>query len=125
MEMQSKSAKPFESWALVELMGHQRIAGLVTEAEIGGCKFVRVDVPEVASEQALTKFLGPASIYAITPVSEATARGLAKTINAAPVSIWDAQRLVDARRSLEAPVSASTREDDEETDDIDEDFDHA
>src|SRR5579859_3643818 len=33
----------FDQWALVELMGHQRIAGRVTEAEIGGSKFIHAD----------------------------------------------------------------------------------
>jgi hypothetical protein len=36
----------FDSWAVVELFGHQQIAGRVTEASIGGCSFLRVDVPD-------------------------------------------------------------------------------
>jgi hypothetical protein len=34
-----------EQWAIVEIFGHQRIAGRLTEQTIGGCSFVRVDVP--------------------------------------------------------------------------------
>jgi hypothetical protein len=33
----------FEEWALLELFGHQRLAGRVTEQQLGGASFVRVD----------------------------------------------------------------------------------
>jgi hypothetical protein len=110
-------AEGFDQWALVELMGHQRIAGRVTEAQIGGCKFVRVDVPESAGQMALTKYLGPSSIYAITPMSEETCRATARRIEAAPITAWDARRLVetmDKPKQIEAPESEDA---DEEADD--------
>ncbi len=94
----------FDQWALVELMGHQRIAGRVTEAEIGGCKFIRVDVPSVADRQPLTKYLGPASIYAITPIAEETATRLAARIEPEPITAWDARRLLE----LPKPPGSST-----------------
>jgi hypothetical protein len=111
--------KGFDEWALVELMGHQRIAGRVTEAEIGGCKFVRVDVPESDGRQPLTKFLGPASIYAITPMTEETAREVAGRIDSSPISAWDARRLVeieDKRKSLPSTVGNDIDPDDEDDD---------
>ena len=37
----------FECFALVEIFGHTRIAGKVTEQVIAGTGFVRVDVPEL------------------------------------------------------------------------------
>jgi hypothetical protein len=108
----------FDSWALVELMGHQRIAGRVTEAEIGGCKFIRVDVPAATFEnvetQALTKYLGPSSVYAITPVTEETARALARQIEAAPLSIWDARRLAKSLPATESPHYENEDDDGEE-----------
>lgn len=39
-------SEKFEQWAIVDLFGHTRIAGKVSEQVIGGCSFVRVDVPE-------------------------------------------------------------------------------
>ncbi len=40
-------ADKFEQFAIVELFGHQIIAGLVSEQVIGGQGFVRVDVPTI------------------------------------------------------------------------------
>lgn len=90
----SESAK-FDEWAIVEVMGHQRYAGKVTEQAIGGCNFVRVDVPRIEADgrnpeqQAFTKLLGQSSIFAITPVSEAVARHVAAQMRAAPVHVYD------------------------------------
>jgi hypothetical protein len=96
----------FEHWALVELFGHQRIAGKVTEAEIGGGKFIRVDVPAIGGQQPITKYYGPAAIYGITPVTEETAIALAGRIDAMPVPAWDARQLLGDKvdqRSLPHP----------------------
>lgn len=84
----------FEQWAIVEVMGHRRFAGMVTEQTIGGSSFVRVDVPEVQSSRgetlpAFTKLFGSGSIYCISPVSEAIARGLAAQWCERPVSVYD------------------------------------
>lgn len=38
-------AEKFEHWCVVEIFGHTRIAGFVTEQTIGGQSFVRVGVP--------------------------------------------------------------------------------
>lgn len=88
-------SQKFDEWAIVEVMGHQRYAGKVTEQAIGGCNFVRVDVPFIEAsgssdaQQPFTKLLGQSSIFAITPVSEAVARHVAASIRSAPVHIYD------------------------------------
>jgi hypothetical protein len=51
----SEQQQKFEQWAIVELFGHQRIAGLVTEQAVGGCSFVRVGVPETPNNPAWTR----------------------------------------------------------------------
>lgn len=117
----------FDSWALVELMGHQRICGRVTEAEIGGCKFIRVDVPETASRPGLTKYLGPSSVYAITPMTEDTARAAASRIDPSPIQAYDAQRLVEmmsAAKPKELPAARLVSDDlhaDFDDEDLDDD----
>lgn len=79
----------FDCWAIVEVMGHSRYAGRVTEQAVGGCNFVRVDVPEVGENAPFTKLLGQASIFAITPVTEEVARHIAKSIQARPVHVFE------------------------------------
>ena len=78
----------FDCWAVVEVMGHSRYAGRVTEQAIGGCAFVRVDVPAVNDRLAFTKLLGQGSIFAITPCSEEVAKAVAAQSYAKPVDVY-------------------------------------
>ena len=75
----------FNSWALVELFGHQRIAGLVSEQQIAGAGFVRVDVPAVNGIPAYTKLYYPSAIYGITPCGEQEARRAAEYMHERPI----------------------------------------
>ncbi len=118
----------FEQWCIVELFGHTRIAGLVSEQAIGGQTFVRVDVPEVEHEAervnhesrrlekyvetvpAFTKFYGSGAIYAITPVDEALARAVAGNLIIRAVNPFELPQL----RQLAEPVRP---QDDEEEED--------
>ena len=94
----------FDSWAVVELFGHQQIAGRVTEASIGGCSFLRVDVPDqpaVAPDPkdnwdrghsampAYTRYFGNGAIYAMSPCTEDAARGVAARIRVKPPIAYD------------------------------------
>lgn len=65
----SEEAPKFEQWAVVDLMGHRRLAGKVTEQVIAGAGFIRVDVPR-ADGSDVTKFVSPKSIYEIAPCTE-------------------------------------------------------
>lgn len=85
----------FDQWALVEIMGHQRIAGRVTEAIIAGAPFLRVDVPARGEEKEFTRFYGASSIYCISPVTEDIARGLAQNHRNEPVSRYELPQLAE------------------------------
>ena len=82
-------ATKFEQWCILEIMGHQTYAGLVTEQTLGGASFVRIDVPESEGIPAFSKCFGAASIYCITPVTEEIARLRAKSLRQAPLSVYD------------------------------------
>jgi len=48
----------FEQWCILEIMGHNQYAGLVSEIAIGGASFVRIEIPECDGQPAFTKILG-------------------------------------------------------------------
>ena len=48
------STEQFETWAIVEILGRKRFAGWVTEQQVAGQGFVRVDVPPVSRLIAVT-----------------------------------------------------------------------
>lgn len=98
-----------DTYAVVEVLGHNTFAGKISQHVLGGTAFIRVDVPEIPEETrpervwgsggyqmkdvttpaspGFTKLIGAGSIYAITPCSEEVARKAAKQTRAKPVAI--------------------------------------
>lgn len=87
--MSTEEKKSFAEWALVELMGHQRIVGYATEQNIAGAAMLRVDVPDAEGNTRFTRFYGNSAIYAINPISREAALQLASKVDAEPVKSWD------------------------------------
>lgn len=88
----------FEQWCVVEIMGHKRFAGFVSEQSLGGTSFVRVDVPEVTTKDgtklaAFSKLFGAGSIYCLSPCTEETARAFAASLRTEGFSLYEAPRL--------------------------------
>lgn len=81
-------SEPFAQYCIVELFGHSKIVGLVTEQALGGETFIRVDVPETKRASAFTRLFGKGAIYSIPPVSEEIARAAADQIYVAPVTVY-------------------------------------
>lgn len=81
------STESFDSWAVVELMGHVRMAGRVTEEERFGCKMGRIDIPR--GDGFFTQYFTGSSIYRMTPVSEEVARSVAAQNEPEPVRAWE------------------------------------
>jgi hypothetical protein len=73
----------FESWAIVELLGHVRLAGLVSEEEHFGGKMGRVDVP--VGDGYVTQYFGHGSIYRVTPCTEEMAKAVAQHNKPRPI----------------------------------------
>jgi hypothetical protein len=83
-------AENFQEWAILELMGHRKMAGLVQEVAIGGASFIRIDVPaKEPGKFTATQFYNPSAVYCMTPVAEDLARQVAQTYEAAPVSRYE------------------------------------
>ena len=128
----SDEQKPaFDGWAVVEQMGHNQYAGKVSEFQLGGASLIRIEVPEiperkrmrtthdyrtgecinqeetVPGRQAFTKFIGPASVFAITPCTEEVARKAAEGMRADPITCV-------AMPETRALIASAESEDDEE-----------
>lgn len=75
--------KPIQTWAVVELMGHIKTAGMVSEETHFGTVMLRLDIPATDSKPAHTEFYGGSAIYRLTPCDEQIARMvLAQTFQA-------------------------------------------
>lgn len=106
----------FDVWALIELFGHSRIAGRVTERNLGGAAFLQVDVPEGKTNPPFTRLLNPSAIYAINPLDEETARYYAERLNVAPINVWDVKKFMEKADQNKA-IAAHAAE--QEYDDMD------
>lgn len=89
----SETTEKFDQWCIVELFGHQRIGGKVSEQVIADQGFVRVDVPEVKDQVGFTRLFGTGAIYSITPVSEEIVRAFVAAHVPAPVQPYELKRL--------------------------------
>ena len=116
------SEQKFETWGIVEVMGHSRFAGFITQAEFPA-GFLRVTVPPVGDKQGFDKILAPGAIYAITPTDEETARTAAAVNCSEPLNAWELKR--EYQRTLpdasEPQVVVDTFEPRPDPDDFDDD----
>lgn len=78
----------FDCFCIVEVFGHQKLAGRVSERVIAGKGFVQIDVPQVNGQPAFTRLYGPDAIYSITPVSEELALRAAESLRERPVTVY-------------------------------------
>lgn len=78
----------FQQWCVVELFGHQRFAGLLTQADWPP-GFGRLDIPATPGHEAVTQLINPSSIYRLTPTTEAIATAVAAQCRPEPVHRWE------------------------------------
>lgn len=101
------SEPTYQGWAILELMGHRKLAGYVSESSIGGASLIRIDVPQ-RDGTSVTQFYAPAALYALTPTTE----DVIKRFNGnavAPVSPWE-------MRQPELPAPGNATDPDAEDD---------
>lgn len=67
-----------EQFAIVEIMGHHRQAGRISEVTMYGAQLLRVDVP--AGDGWATEFYGGSAIYRLRICTEEVAREALKQI---------------------------------------------
>lgn len=112
MQQQSQQSQPIPM--VLELFGHQRIAGHVSEHNFAGSSFVRVDVPAVGSTPAFTKMFHPNAVYAFNPVDEETMLFVAGQCSVRPLTVFD---LSEMRRKMQTSIPEKAFTGDLEDDD--------
>ena len=130
MTDQPDTPDTFNQWAIVDVMGHQRYAGRVTEQVLAGTGFIRVDVPEAQKPQydgtvqtlpAMTKLFSPSAIHSISPCTEEVARTAAASVGRSePIDAYDVRR---AGYQLKALPAEQTTGPDTSVDDTGDDYD--
>lgn len=80
------SEEVFGEWVVIELLGHRRLAGWLTEIQRAGHGFLRLDIPAVDGDGfSATQVINPTSVYEYTPVTEEMARAVARRNQPTPV----------------------------------------
>lgn len=115
MENQTIENPKFDEWAIVELMGHVKLAGRVTEETRFGATMGRIDIPG-ADGGFVTQYFGGASVYRVTPVTEEIARAVAKRNQPKPVHRWEMPQLAAPQARVPFPDRG---DDDDDYDDSD------
>jgi hypothetical protein len=124
------SEQSAQLWAVIELFGHQVIAGAVSKVEPFGSPMVQVDVPATDSQPAFTRQFNPSAIYGITYVSEAVALSAAREVQHKPVKVYvpeiaDIESLISENKSLRNRLTQRQLDDSLNNDDWGDDSDHA
>ena len=80
----------YEGPAVIELMGHRRLAGHVSEAEMFGTKLLRVDVAQ-GDGQVATQLYGGGAIYCLTPTTEEVVERMSRLASNSvkPIERWE------------------------------------
>lgn len=76
-----------ELWAIVEVMGHAKYAGRVSEYTGLGVPLVRVEVPAVGQSPAFEKLLGASAIFRVTPCTKEAAEIAAAQFRVEPLAL--------------------------------------
>ena len=96
--MQNQS-QPVELWAIIELFGHQKMAGKISEHVLAG-NFIRIDVPETKKQAAYSRMVNPSAVYAINPVTETVARSMAERYQTKPLDAWDISEMYQRLQAM-------------------------
>lgn len=82
-------------WMFVELLGHHKLAGFVTEEQKWGQVLLRIDIPTGVKDGKMvftTQWYGTHALYCATPILESDAIQLAKQLRPRPFDEFDLHR---------------------------------
>lgn len=73
-----------DQFCILELLGHRRLVGLVSECEIAGAGCLRIDVMNPEGGFQASQFYFPAAVYGITITTEEAVRAEVERQKARP-----------------------------------------
>jgi len=103
------TTEQFENWAIIEIMGHIKCAGMARTMTFGSTVFLRVDIPETTKQPAHTKMYGMGSIFSISPVTEEVARSHAEAWNLQPIIEYNVQQAYQKRFNAAVTDAVATK----------------
>lgn len=112
------AAEPEPTFAVVELFGHAKIAGKISEVTLAGAQFLRVDVPGILHIPPFCRYYNPAAVYGITPTDEAQATATAARLRLAPPGVdpYAAKLIPPSIWPADEEPNTQTHDDETETD---------
>ncbi len=112
----NETKETFQEWSLVELFGHSRIVGHVTEQSLAGVGMIRVEVPASNGNPAFTRFFHPNAIYSLSPIGETEARALliSPHYRNEPVKRYELPQIADATTPTQHEEEPEQFEEDDE-----------
>lgn len=93
------SEQTIETWGIVELMGHVRLSGRLSEENHFGSVLGRIDIPQLDGSM-VTQYFSGSSVFRITPTSEQIARDIALSDKPKPIQVWELRNFLPANTSL-------------------------
>src|SRR5258708_183875 len=69
-------------FVILELFGHRQRAGWLSEEEIAGAGFLRLDIPQTGDPPMRTEWYATAAVYAIHPSTEEEVRKFGQPLSA-------------------------------------------
>lgn len=91
-------------WCICSMMGHNQLAGFLSEFTMGGCSFLKLTIPETSRQPEWTRLFKDNSVYSIDPCTEEVARYRAEQINVAPMAVWDANDMLQKEITKQGKV---------------------
>ena len=95
----------FASWAILELMGHRRLTGHVSEETIAGKPMIRLDIflkiEDFPNSPHGTQFYAPDAVYCISPTTPDLACFLASKTDESPVRPYELQDFHARQRQID------------------------
>ncbi len=89
MSDQVNESAAYTGPAILELLGHRRYGGVVSQVQQYGTTMGRLDVYEAEGQPAQTIYFGGGSVYQLSPVSEEAARAVCQYSRPKPVHPYE------------------------------------